>query len=217
MKTENLSTLKIHQLSQKQYDRELAAGRIDENAIYLTPYEGTFVTKEYVDSQRIAWDNSFSVTWDGNTEGLASVSTMQNIVHYQISDEPIDFSLINGGTLGFTGVDTGTEFLTISIEKNYLGYNLDVLLATVKDVAEILPVAINAYEYIEAFNAPKGLYFGKFSDAFYTKSIDCIDLHTIDPKYIPDTYATKDELNTLASQISSLNTSLENTLEGVDS
>ncbi len=35
--TENLSTLKIHKLTQEQYDRELAAGNIDENAIYLTP------------------------------------------------------------------------------------------------------------------------------------------------------------------------------------
>lgn len=39
MTTENLSTLKIHKLTQEQYDRELAAGRIDENAIYLTPDE----------------------------------------------------------------------------------------------------------------------------------------------------------------------------------
>lgn len=39
MKTENLSTLKIHKLTQEQYDRELAAGRIDENALYLTPDE----------------------------------------------------------------------------------------------------------------------------------------------------------------------------------
>ena len=37
MKVENISTLKIHKLTQEQYDRELAAGRIDENAIYLTP------------------------------------------------------------------------------------------------------------------------------------------------------------------------------------
>ena len=37
MKTENVSTLKIHKLTQAQYDRELAAGRIDENALYLTP------------------------------------------------------------------------------------------------------------------------------------------------------------------------------------
>ena len=40
MTTENLSTLKIHSLTQEQYERELAAGRIDETAIYLTPYSG---------------------------------------------------------------------------------------------------------------------------------------------------------------------------------
>jgi hypothetical protein len=39
MITENLSTLKIHKLTQAQYDRELEAGRIDENALYLTPDE----------------------------------------------------------------------------------------------------------------------------------------------------------------------------------
>lgn len=39
MITENLSTLKIHKLTQAQYDRELESGRIDENAIYLTPDE----------------------------------------------------------------------------------------------------------------------------------------------------------------------------------
>ena len=39
MKTENLSTLTIHKISQEQFDREKAAGRIDENAIYLTPDE----------------------------------------------------------------------------------------------------------------------------------------------------------------------------------
>lgn len=37
MITENLSTLKIHKLSQEQYDRELEAGNIDANALYLTP------------------------------------------------------------------------------------------------------------------------------------------------------------------------------------
>lgn len=37
MNTENLSTFKIHKLTQAQYNRELEAGRIDENAMYLTP------------------------------------------------------------------------------------------------------------------------------------------------------------------------------------
>lgn len=40
MNTENISTLKIHKLTKAQYDRELAAGRIDENALYLTPDDG---------------------------------------------------------------------------------------------------------------------------------------------------------------------------------
>ena len=39
MITENLSTLKIHKLTQTQYERELAAGNIDANALYLTPDE----------------------------------------------------------------------------------------------------------------------------------------------------------------------------------
>lgn len=39
MITENLSTLKIHKLTQAQYDRELEAGRIDPSALYLTPDE----------------------------------------------------------------------------------------------------------------------------------------------------------------------------------
>ena len=43
MITENLSTLKIHKLTQAQYDRELENGNIDETALYLTPEED-FVT-----------------------------------------------------------------------------------------------------------------------------------------------------------------------------
>lgn len=37
MITENLAALKIHKLTKEQYERALAAGRIDENALYMTP------------------------------------------------------------------------------------------------------------------------------------------------------------------------------------
>lgn len=54
MITENLSTLKIHKLTQEQYDRELEAGRIDPNAIYLTPEEAIdlsgYITTEQLSS-----------------------------------------------------------------------------------------------------------------------------------------------------------------------
>jgi hypothetical protein len=36
MITQNVSTLKIHKLTKEQYDRELAADRIDPNALYFT-------------------------------------------------------------------------------------------------------------------------------------------------------------------------------------
>ena len=39
MITQNISTLKIHKLTEEQYERELEAGNIDENALYLTPDE----------------------------------------------------------------------------------------------------------------------------------------------------------------------------------
>ncbi len=39
MNTESVSTLKIHKLTQAQYNRELEAGNIDTTALYLTPDE----------------------------------------------------------------------------------------------------------------------------------------------------------------------------------
>lgn len=45
MITENLSTLKIHKLTQAQYKREVEAGRIDASALYLTPDEASGATK----------------------------------------------------------------------------------------------------------------------------------------------------------------------------
>lgn len=39
MITENVSTLKIHKLTQEQYEQAIADGTIDEFALYLTPDE----------------------------------------------------------------------------------------------------------------------------------------------------------------------------------
>jgi hypothetical protein len=53
--TEILPTLKIHKLTQDEYDQELANGTVDENALYLTPDEDIdlsgYATEEYVDSK----------------------------------------------------------------------------------------------------------------------------------------------------------------------
>ena len=56
MTTENLSTLKIHKLTQEQYDREFAAGRIDPSAIYLTPDDATGTADSLIASHNISDD-----------------------------------------------------------------------------------------------------------------------------------------------------------------
>lgn len=60
MQTENVSTLKIHKLTQAQYDRELANGNIDETALYLTPDEGVDIASLTVNGT--AYDGSEDVT-----------------------------------------------------------------------------------------------------------------------------------------------------------
>jgi hypothetical protein len=37
MKTENVSALKIHKMSQEQFDREFENGNVSDNEMYLTP------------------------------------------------------------------------------------------------------------------------------------------------------------------------------------
>ncbi len=98
MITENVSTLKIHKLTQEQYNRELEAGRIDENAIYLTPDEeidlSPYATIEdmngkadEVHSHAISDVNELQVKLDSIT---SSISTKANSVHSHIVSDVTD-------------------------------------------------------------------------------------------------------------------------------
>lgn len=76
METTNVSTLKIHKLTEDQYKRELAAGRIDENAIYLTP------EVEYQDLGILDWS-------EGNPANI-----LVDEGKYRYSDDDFVYSLI---------------------------------------------------------------------------------------------------------------------------
>ena len=57
MITENLDVLKIHKLSKAQYEREYEAGRLEENALYLTPVDDMsevvkVVPQDFTDEQK---------------------------------------------------------------------------------------------------------------------------------------------------------------------
>lgn len=117
MITNNISTLKIHKLTQAQYDRELAAGNIDETALYLTPDETPDNIQFQLDNKADKIDGvykrqltlpagSTSVAFSGfYTEGL----TLVNYVAY-IGESPDDLLILD---------TTSANNLTFSIAEAY--------------------------------------------------------------------------------------------------
>ena len=71
--TENLSTLKIHKLTQAQYDRELAAGNIDPSALYLTPDDEKEIYVQSYEPQNVPdntlWLDTDAVSSDSSSGG----------------------------------------------------------------------------------------------------------------------------------------------------
>ena len=80
MITENLSTLKIHKLTQEQYNRELASSNIDANALYLTPDEGIKISD--VSGLQSALNGKVSNTESGMTALFASGVTVLSANQY---------------------------------------------------------------------------------------------------------------------------------------
>ena len=66
MITENLSTLKINKLTKAQYERELEAGRIDPNALYLTLDEAVVFPTPYGVCSTAATNVAKEVTVNGD-------------------------------------------------------------------------------------------------------------------------------------------------------
>ena len=80
MITKDLSTLKIHKLTQEQYDREFDAGNLDETAIYLTP-------DEEIDLSQYATVEQLNNKADsGHTHKINDISELQTTLN-EISEK----------------------------------------------------------------------------------------------------------------------------------
>ena len=77
MITQNLPLLKIHKLTEEQYRRELDAGRVDPSALYLTPDDTEYATKEYVDNLIQQVENSLQAILQAQQEALAKLTANQ--------------------------------------------------------------------------------------------------------------------------------------------
>ena len=77
MITENVTTLKIHKLTQEQYNTALAAGNLDENALYLTPNADGTLTIANVDGLQEALDAKAPDYSYGTTDLTAGTSALE--------------------------------------------------------------------------------------------------------------------------------------------
>ena len=144
---ENLSTFQIHKMkSQEQFERELAAGNIDENAIYLTPDSeastefGGEISNDYENNQAVS-EYSFakgSYTTAGlrgwAIEGYNEEDTVNTIDVYK--DAKADVAV--GDMLSFICNSNHWNIYTIAaIEDSYGGTCIRLTLSGTQDVSEL--------------------------------------------------------------------------------
>jgi archaellum component FlaC len=125
--TQNLSNLKIHKLSQAQYDREKAKGQLDSTAIYLTPDNSEEAISEL--ANRIS-EQDETLTNIGYTANYA-VNQVNNLDGYitgltsTVSDLSESIDTVSGQANSAEGVAQGVradleELKNIILPSNYV-------------------------------------------------------------------------------------------------
>ena len=205
MITQNVSTLKIHKLTQEQYDRELAAGNIDKNAIYLPPDGDLIETRKYIDS--LSW-NDIATSSKFVSDGLNHGG------YYKVNDcTPTLEDINSGGEISFLVVQSG-KVTTESYSENKDGLwsvtsNNNGSICITNDGAPLVIVAkeVNPKFGSLTIEAPEeGLYFCQ-NQYWIVQSlvlnVECV--HNIPMDYMPNEVATLPSyVNQLSEEIADL-------------
>jgi hypothetical protein len=120
--TESLSTLKIHKLTQAQYERERDAGRLDENALYLTPDEATIGVIGMINGSITLAQGDWYLGDDGlyhNDEGDGACSGVTADATVIVTPDPSILDSFNAYIdCGIRCVDQGLDALFFVAEKD---------------------------------------------------------------------------------------------------
>lgn len=112
MQTEDLLVLKIHKLTQEQYDRTSNAGMLDANALYLTPNMDSIVEQSIQGRTKYRkWASGFAEIWIakvpvclGDCNGSFSVALPVALLDSEETVDPIQYQVTvfpSGGTEPF--------------------------------------------------------------------------------------------------------------------
>lgn len=115
MITENLSTLKIHKLTQEQYDREFASGNIDESALYLTPTNETVGIKT-PDGGEIFndYENNAAIGDLTHSEGQGNIAGAKGFDILSIGEGSFTLDDVTGLAVG--------DVYSLKYDNNWLNY-----------------------------------------------------------------------------------------------
>lgn len=159
MVIKDLSILKIHKLTQAQYDRELSAGRIDANALYLTPDEELDLSM-YATMEQLATKANSDHNHDDDYYTESEVDSLlvgkANVVHNHDSD----YDEKGSASAAVNTHDTSTSAhndirVLISDLTTKLNNFLDVDDTTTDQLSEVITLINNNKGTLESLTSSK--------------------------------------------------------------
>lgn len=164
----------------------------------------TEMANEYTDSQRLAYEETTVITWDGNTDGKTMMpGDEEGYYRVQVSKKipPVVITDKNAKEIvkricvtykigeTFQEIDRPVELFAVCYvpEENITCFSLDTGMGE-QDYIFIVYEDLVFPE--EGINVPKGIYFvfqGDENNKGYVSRLELETVHQIDPKFIPET------------------------------
>lgn len=162
-------------------------------------HQNNTTAKDYIKNRPGGYEESFEITWDGDTTGRASATAEgMSYTWYKVSDEILTADDIIGATV--TVVQNGVSQSLVLTSDAVAREDYGVITS---DGLIILAAQQGTYvSTMEGFSISipeTGVYFVYMSSAgttVYSTSLSNIIAHPFDDKYIPDSIARKNEVYT---------------------
>lgn len=172
MITENLQTLKIVKLTQEQYDRESAAGNLDENAIYLTPDEEVnlsgYVTVEQLDTKADAEHNHDDVYYT-EIEIDEMLQNKSDSSHNHDSSYDTKGSANEALTQAKSYADSVAAKAANDIKSDLLN-GAEAAYDTLKELGDLINENVDAIDALESVASGKADADHTHDDRYYTET-----------------------------------------------
>lgn len=137
--------------------------------------------KEYTDSQRIAYTDVLSITWDGKTDGLPVIN-MGGPSFYKVSDKVLDLSTVINAT--FEAVYKDGTTTTVQLDQELIFEHEEKLIANELFISGFAGTYTTS-DVGTVIIPEDGTYFINF-DGNYCKGLYKETIHRIDPRYLPE-------------------------------